>query len=33
VEEAQTNITRIVQEMEEKGELIISGRKGEEFVG
>jgi len=33
VEEAQNNITRIVQEMEEKGELIISGRKGEEFVG
>ncbi len=33
VEEAQQNITRIVQEMEEKGELIISGRRGEEFIG
>lgn len=30
---AQQKITRIVQEMERKGELIISGRGGEEFVG
>ncbi len=33
VEEAQSSITRVVQEMEEKGELIISGRRGEQFVG
>lgn len=33
VEEAQAAITRIVQEMEEKGEVVISGRRGEQFVG
>jgi flagellar motor switch protein FliG len=33
VTDAQQKITRIVQEMERKGELIISGRGGEEFVG
>ena len=32
VEDAQQTITRIIQDMEEKGELIISGRGGEEFV-
>lgn len=32
VEDAQQAITRIIQDMEEKGELIISGRGGEEFV-
>lgn len=33
VTSAQQKITRIVQEMERKGELIIAGRGGEEFVG
>jgi flagellar motor switch protein FliG len=32
VEDAQQTVTRIIQEMEEKGELIISGRGGEEFI-
>jgi len=32
VEEAQQTITRIIQDMENKGEIIISGRKGEEFI-
>ncbi len=32
VEDAQQAITRIIQDMEEKGELIISGRRGEEFI-
>lgn len=32
VTEAQQKIARIVQEMERKGELVISGRGGEEFV-
>lgn len=33
VTDAQQKITRIIQEMERKGELVISGRGGEEFVG
>ena len=33
VNDAQQKITRIIQEMERKGELIISGRGGEEFIG
>ena len=33
VTDAQQKITRIVQDMERKGELVISGRGGEEFVG
>lgn len=33
VTDTQQKITRIVQEMERKGELIISGRGGEEFIG
>jgi flagellar motor switch protein FliG len=33
VTDAQQKITRIVQEMERKGELIVSGRGGEEFIG
>lgn len=33
VTDAQQKMTRIVQEMERKGELIISGRGGEEFIG
>ena len=33
VTDAQQKITRIVQEMERKGELSISGRGGEEFIG
>jgi len=33
VTDAQQKITRIVQEMERKGEVIISGRGGEEFIG
>jgi flagellar motor switch protein FliG len=32
VEDAQLNITKIIQDMEEKGELVISGRGGEEFI-
>ena len=32
VEIAQQTITKIIQDMEEKGELVISGRKGEEFI-
>ena len=32
VEDAQQTVTRIIQDMEEKGELIISGRGGEEFI-
>jgi flagellar motor switch protein FliG len=30
--DAQQNITRIIQEMEVRGELIISGRRGEEII-
>ena len=33
VEDAQQTITKIIQDMETKGELIISGRKGEELIG
>jgi flagellar motor switch protein FliG len=33
VTQAQQKITQIVQEMEKKGELIIQGRGGEEFIG
>ena len=33
VTDAQQKITRIIQEMEHKGEVIISGRGGEEFIG
>ena len=33
VTKAQQKITQIVQEMEKKGELIIQGRGGEEFIG
>lgn len=33
VTDAQQKITRIVQDMERKGELMIAGRGGEEFVG
>ena len=33
VTDAQQKITRIVQDLERKGELVISGRGGEEFVG
>jgi flagellar motor switch protein FliG len=33
VTDAQQKITRIVQEMERKGEVVISGRGGEEFIG
>lgn len=32
VEEAQLSITKIIQDMEAKGEIIISGRKGDEFI-
>ena len=32
VEDAQQNITNIIQEMETKGELIIAGRRGEEII-
>jgi len=32
VEDAQRNISTIIQDMEEKGELTISGRGGEEFI-
>ncbi|UCF85774.1 MAG: flagellar motor switch protein FliG [Desulfobacteraceae bacterium] len=32
VEDAQQTVTRIIQNLEEKGELIISGRGGEEFI-
>ena len=32
VENAQQVITKLIQDMEEKGELIISGRGGEEFI-
>jgi flagellar motor switch protein FliG len=32
VENAQQIITKLIQDMEEKGELIISGRRGEEFI-
>lgn len=33
VTDAQQKITKIVQDMERKGELVIAGRGGEEFVG
>jgi flagellar motor switch protein FliG len=33
VTDAQQKITRIIQDMERKGDLIISGRGGEEFIG
>jgi len=32
VENSQQTITKLIQDMEEKGELIISGRGGEEFI-
>ncbi len=32
VEDAQHTITRIIQEMEDKGEVIIAGRKGEQLI-
>jgi flagellar motor switch protein FliG len=32
VSDAQTTITNIIQEMETKGEIIISGRRGEEII-
>jgi flagellar motor switch protein FliG len=32
VTDAQQKVTKVIQEMERKGELIISGRGGEEFV-
>ena len=32
VDDAQQNITHIIQEMETKGELIIAGRRGEEII-
>jgi len=32
VDDAQQNITRIIQEMDTKGELIIAGRRGEEII-
>jgi len=33
VEDAQQTITKIIQDMETKGELIISGRRGDELIG
>ena len=33
VTDAQQKVTKVVQDMERKGELVISGRGGEEFVG
>lgn len=33
VTDAQQKITRVIQDMERKGDLIISGRGGEEFIG
>ena len=33
VEGAQVTITRIIQEMEQKGEIVIRGRRGEEYIG
>jgi flagellar motor switch protein FliG len=32
VSDAQQNITNIIQEMEAKGEIIVSGRRGEEII-
>jgi flagellar motor switch protein FliG len=32
VSDAQAGITNIIQEMEAKGEIIISGRRGEEII-
>jgi flagellar motor switch protein FliG len=32
VEEAQQSITRIIQELDAKGEIVISGRKGGDFI-
>jgi flagellar motor switch protein FliG len=32
VEDAQHAITRIIQEMEDQGEVVISGRKGEQLI-
>ena len=32
VDDAQQAITNIIQEMEAKGEIIISGRRGEEII-
>jgi flagellar motor switch protein FliG len=32
VSDAQETITAIIQEMEAKGEIIISGRRGEEII-
>jgi flagellar motor switch protein FliG len=33
VEDSQQAITKIIQDMEAKGEIVISGRKGEELIG
>jgi len=33
IEKAQQTLTKIVQDMESKGELIISGRRGDEIIG
>jgi flagellar motor switch protein FliG len=32
VTDAQQKVTKVIQEMERKGELVISGRGGEEFI-
>jgi flagellar motor switch protein FliG len=32
VEEAQQTITRIIQELEAKSEIVISGRKGGDYI-
>jgi flagellar motor switch protein FliG len=32
VSDAQQKITMIIQEMESKGEVVVGGRRGEEFV-
>jgi flagellar motor switch protein FliG len=32
VDAAQSTITKIIQDMESKGELVISGRRGEQFI-
>ena len=33
VESAQQAITKIIQDMEAKGEIVITGRKGDELIG
>ena len=33
VSDSQQMITKIIQGMESKGEIIIQGRRGEEFIG